>query len=164
MSRRIERSHRLVALGIAAAAVALSSFPISGMSAVADTGHERSGIAGSRADAANYTAEIVAAGAYKAGTEGTVHVTVVSKGEYHINPQYPYKFKANAPSDGLTYPKPTLQRADGKFEETRGTFHVPFVAAKAGKATIGGTLNLSVCSAANCIVDKVPLDLVVEVK
>jgi hypothetical protein len=164
MSRRTERSHRLVALGIAAAAVAISSFPVSGMSAVADTEHEHTGIAGSKADAANYTAEIAAAGAYKAGAEGTVQVTVVPKGGYHINPQYPYKFKANAPGDGLTYPKPMLQRSDGKFEETRGTFNVPFIAAKAGKTTVGGTLNLSVCSAANCVVDKVPLELVVEVK
>jgi hypothetical protein len=164
MFRRIERSHRLVALGIAAAAVAISSFPIAGMSAVADIGRDHRGPTGSKAEGANYTAEMVAVGAYKAGAEGTVQVTVVPKGGYHINPQYPYKFKANAPGEGLSYPKPTLARADGKFEEMRGLFQVPFVASKAGKATVGGTLNLSVCSAANCVVDKVPLDLVVEVK
>ena len=164
MFRRIERSHRLVALGIATAAVAISSFPIAGMSAVADVGHDQRGPTGSKAEGANYTAEMVAVGAYKAGTEGNVQVTVVPKGGYHINPQYPYKFKANAPGEGLTYPKPTLARADGKFEEMRGTFQVPFVAAKAGKATVGGMLNLSVCSAANCVVDKVPLELVVDVK
>jgi hypothetical protein len=155
MFRKIERS---------AAAVAISSFPIAGLSAVPDMGHDHRGPSGSKADAANYTAEIVAAGAYKAGAEGTVQITVVPKGGYHINPQYPYKFKANAPGEGLSYPKPMLQRADGKFEEMRGTFQVPFVAAKAGKTTVGGTLNLSVCSAANCIVDKVPLELVVDVK
>ncbi len=41
---------------------------------------------------------------------------------------------------------------------------MPFVAAKAGKATISGTLLLSVCSDANCIMDKVPLELTVDVK
>jgi hypothetical protein len=151
-------------LGVAAAAIAISSFPTASMSAVPDSGHDRRGPAGSKAEGANYTAEMVAAGAYKAGAQGTVQVMIVPKGEYHINPEYPYKFKANAPSEGLTYPKPSLQRSDGKFEEKRGTFQVPFVAAKAGKATVGGTLNLSVCSAANCIVEKVPLELVVEVK
>ena len=30
--------------------------------------------------------------------------------------------------------------------------------------SVGGTLHLSVCSAANCIVDKVPLEITVEVK
>lgn len=164
MFRTTARSQRLFALGFAVGALAILSFPIAGLGAVADIEHGRGGIAGSKADAANYIAEIVGTGAYKAGTEGTVQVTVVPKGEYHINAQYPYKFKANAPSDGLTYPKPTLQRADGKFEEKRGTFIVPFVAAKAGKVSVGGTFNLSVCSAANCIMDKVPLEVVVDVK
>jgi len=164
MFRRTERSHRLVTLGVRAAAIAILAFPIAGMSASPKAEHDRPRVAGSRAEGANYTAEMAATAAYKAGTEGTVQITIVAKGEYHINPQYPYKFKANAPSTGLTYPKPTLQRSDGKFEEARGTFQVPFVAAKAGKATVGGTLNLSVCSAANCVVDKVPLELSVEVK
>jgi hypothetical protein len=164
MFHKIERSYRLVALGVAAAGLAILSFPIAGESAVSDSGRALRGPTGSRADAANYTAEIVVSGAYKAGAEGNVQVTIVPKNGYHINPDYPYKFKANAPGEGLTYPKPTLQRADGKFEETRGSFHVPFVAAKAGKVTVGGLLNLSVCSAANCVVDKVPLELVVDVK
>jgi hypothetical protein len=164
MFRRTERSRRLVTLGGTAAAVAISSLSIAGIGGIPSSEHDRRAVAGSRAEGANYTAEMVATGGYKAGAEGTVQVTVVAKGDYHINPQYPYKFKANAPGAGLTYPKPLLQRADGKFEETRGTFQVPFVAAKAGKATVGGTLNLSVCSAANCVVDKVPLDVSVDVK
>ncbi len=92
-------------------------------------------------------------------------ITIASKGGYHINPQYPYKFKAAAPAaEGVTYPKPVLQRADGTFEETRGTFVVPFVAAKAGKATIGGVLHLSVCTTGNCVMDKVPLEVTVDIK
>src|SRR5580765_7430350 len=54
--------------------------------------------AGARAETANYVAEIAPGGAYKAGTEGTVKVTIVAKGDYHINPEYPYKFKAAAPA------------------------------------------------------------------
>ncbi len=38
------------------------------------------------------------------------------------------------------------------------------MAAKSGKVTIAGTLSLSVCSDANCIMDKVPLELAVDVK
>ncbi len=66
--------------------------------------------------------------------------------------------------DGVTFPKPLLARADGTFEEKKGSFNVPFVAAKAGKVTVGGTLYLSVCSEANCIIDKVPLEVPVDVK
>jgi hypothetical protein len=161
MFRSNARLNRLVVLAIAPAALTVVSFATAGRGEVAE--HER-GPTGSKADAANYTAEIAGNGAYKVGAEGTVTVTMAAKGEYHINPQYPYKFKTNAPGDGLSYPKPTLLRADGKFEEKRGSFQIPFVAAKAGKVTVGGTLNLSVCSAANCVVDKVPLEVTVDVK
>lgn len=121
--------------------------------------------AGARSETDNYIAEIKATGAYKAGAEGTVEVTLVPKGGYHTNAQYPYKFKLADPApEGLKFPKPILQRADGTFEEKKGSFKVPFVAAKAGKATISGTFSLSVCSDANCIMDKVPLEVAVDVK
>jgi hypothetical protein len=161
MFRRTECLRPFVAAGFASAALSFSTFPLA---ADGSREHAARPPRSSKADAANYTAEITGSGAYKAGAEGTVTVTVTAKGEYHINPQYPYKFKTNSPSDGVAYPKPTLQRSDGKFEETRGSFQIPFVAAKAGKVSVGGVLNLSVCSAANCIVDKVPLDVVVDVK
>jgi hypothetical protein len=121
--------------------------------------------AGAKAESENYIAEIKVTGPYAAGKEGTVEVVLVPKGSYHINAQYPYKFKATDPAPaGVTFPKPLLQRADGTFEEKKGSFKVPFVAAKAGKATVSGTLSLSVCSDANCIMDKVELAVDVDVK
>jgi hypothetical protein len=121
--------------------------------------------AGPKAESDNYIAEMKAGGGYKAGAEGAVEVTLTPKGSYHTNAQYPYKFKvADPPADGVSYPKPVLARADGNFEEKRGSFKVPFVVAKAGKATVGGTLFLSVCSDANCIMDKVALEVPVDVK
>ena len=121
--------------------------------------------AGPRADTDNYLAEIKAVGSYKPGAEGAVNVFLTPKGGYHTNAQYPYKFKLNdPPPDGVTFPKPVLVRADGTFEEKKGSFKVPFVAAKAGTVTIAGTLFLSVCSDANCIMDKVPLEVPVDVK
>lgn len=120
---------------------------------------------GSKSEQETFVAEIKTTGAYKAGAEGAVEVTLVPKGTYHTNDQYPYKFKLADPApDGVTFPKPTLVRADGTFEAKRGYFKVPFVAAKAGKVTISGTFSLSVCSEANCIMDKVALEVPVDVK
>jgi ABC-type glycerol-3-phosphate transport system substrate-binding protein len=120
---------------------------------------------GQKSETESYVAEITASGAYKAGTEGAVEVTLVPKGGYHTNAQYPYKFKvADPPADGVSYPKPLVQRADGAFEEKKGSFKIPFIAQKSGKSTVGGTLSLSVCSDANCIMDKVPLEVTVDVK
>jgi hypothetical protein len=120
---------------------------------------------GPKAETENYVAEIKASGTYKAGTEGTIDVTFSTKGDYHINKQYPYKFKATDPApEGIKYSKPILQRADGTFEEKSGSFKVPFTVSKAGKATVSGVLSLSVCSDANCIMDKVDLEVEVEAK
>jgi len=121
--------------------------------------------AGARTDNDKYTAEIQANGAYKSGAEGAVDVVLTPKGGYHINAQYPYKFKLSDPApEGVTFPKAILARADGSFEEKKGSFRVPFVAAKAGKVTVAGTLYLSVCSDANCIIEKEPLEVAVDVK
>jgi len=102
---------------------------------------------------------------YLAGTPAFAEVHLAPKGAYHINDQYPYRFKATDPApDGVTYPKPVLLRADGAFDSKKGTFRLPFVATRAGRVTVGGTLYLSVCSEANCVLDKVALSETVEVK
>jgi hypothetical protein len=119
---------------------------------------------GARSETDNYSAEIKAGGPYKAGSEGAVEVVLTPKGGYHTNAQYPYKFKLDPAPEGVTFPKPVLARADGAFEEKKGTFKVPFTAAKAGTVTISGTLHLSVCSDANCFIDKVALEVPVDVK
>jgi len=120
---------------------------------------------GPKAETDTYAAELKLAGPCKAGGECTFEVTLDTKASYHINKSYPYKFKAaDPPQEGVSYPKPILKREDGTFEEKHGSFRVPFAVAKAGKAKVGGTFNLSVCSDANCIMDKVTLESDVDVK
>jgi hypothetical protein len=128
--------------------------------------HESTAVAaGAKSETDTYVAEIKPNGSYKAGAEGTVDVVLTVKGAYHTNDQYPYKFKTIEPApDGLSYPKPMLQRADGKFDKTSGSFKVPFTASKPGKYKVGGKFSLSVCSEANCIMDKVDLEVDVDVK
>jgi hypothetical protein len=112
----------------------------------------------------NYLVEITASGPFKVGVAGTAKVTLTTKGVYHINAQYPYRFKAAAPPDGLSYPKPVLQRADGQFEEKRAVFSLPFVASQAGKFNVSGTFHMSVCSSGSCLVEKPLLDVAVTVE
>jgi hypothetical protein len=122
-------------------------------------------LASDKADTDSYVVEMKATGPYKAGAESTLEITLRTKGGYHTNDAYPYKFKVGDPApEGIIFPKPVLLRADGSFEKTKGTFHVPFIAKKAGRSTIAGTLHLSVCSQDNCIMDKVALELPVDVK
>jgi hypothetical protein len=126
---------------------------------------ESAAVGKSKIDNDQYLVEMKSAGSYKANSEGTVEIAITPKGDYHINDKYPVKFKAAEPADGsIKYPKPLLKREDGTFSEKQGAFKVPFVATRAGKAKVSGTLSVSVCSERNCIMDKLELDLDVDVQ
>ena len=121
--------------------------------------------AGPKVDTDTYTIEMKTSGKYKAGQEGLVEVTLVPKNPYHINDKYPIKFKVADPAaEGIKYPKAILKREDGTVDLNKGLFKVPFIAAKAGKAKLSGMLYLSVCSDANCIMDKQELEASVDVE
>ncbi|MEP7125643.1 MAG: hypothetical protein ABJE95_32230 [Byssovorax sp.] len=164
--RSLSGSFSLVALMGLAFALAAGCGKSEAAPARASAGHENAAVTkGPKSETDSYVAEIKAPGTYRAGAEGTVDITFATKGDYHINKQYPYKFKATDPApEGIAYSKPILLRADGTFEEKSGSFKVPFTVSKAGKATVSGTLSLSVCSDANCIMDKVELAVDVDVK
>ena len=115
-------------------------------------------------DNANYSAKIASAGPCKKDQTCSAEVVVVAKGEYHINDKYPYRFKLeDPPPAGLKYPKPVIGKEDGTMDERKITLKVPFVPASAGDKKVAGLLSLSVCSAANCLMDKQQLDLTVKV-
>lgn len=113
----------------------------------------------------NYKVTIEAPGPFKKGTEGKVDVVLTTKGDYHINKQYPYKFTCqDPPADGVQYPKPVVRREDGTFEERKAVLSVPFVANRSGEVKLGGVMSLSVCTDANCMMDKAPLEITVKVE
>jgi hypothetical protein len=120
--------------------------------------------AATKLEADTYLVEIVPIGPYKAGQAGSVKVTLTTKGVFHINGQYPYRFKTASPPEGVSYPKPVLERADGQFAEKTATFQLPFVANHAGTFDVGGVLHMSVCSPNSCIVQKAPLNISVSVQ
>jgi len=116
-------------------------------------------------DNANYSARIASAGPCKKDQTCTAEVVVQAKGDYHINDKYPYRFKLeDPPAAGLKYPKAVISKEDGTMDEHKVTLMVPFVPASAGDKKVAGTLSLSVCSAANCLMDKQQLDLTVKVE
>ncbi|HEX9297426.1 MAG TPA: hypothetical protein VF881_16405 [Polyangiaceae bacterium] len=114
-------------------------------------------------ESANYRAEIRATGPCKKDRTCTADVLVEAKGEYHINDKYPYRFKLEDPAPGVKYPKPVVGKEDGKMEERKVVLSVPFVSESTGEKKVSGTLSLSVCSAANCLMDKQPLEVTVKV-
>ncbi|HRI68359.1 MAG TPA: hypothetical protein PK156_29220 [Polyangium sp.] len=118
-----------------------------------------------KAETESYVAEIKPVGTYTPGKEGVVEIVLTAKAPYHINTAYSHKFVTPDPAPaGVTYPKTLLAKADGKFTESTATFQLPFVVSKAGKYGIGGRLSLSVCSSANCVMEKLDLEVDVEAK
>jgi hypothetical protein len=116
-------------------------------------------------DADGYVAEIHAEPSYKAGDKSSFTVHLAPKTGFHIDSQFPVRWKADDPAPaGVAYDKQVMKREDGTFTETDGSFKVEFTAAKAGKYTLGGTLSLSVCNDKTCVMEKVPLDVGIEVK
>ena len=122
-------------------------------------------VAASKADKDQFTVELKGPSSCKAGSECKAEITLKSKGEFHINDKYPIKFKApDAPPEGVSFTKTVVKKDDGKFAEKEGTLPIGFTIAKAGKAKVGGTFSFSVCSDANCVMDKVDLEVEVEAK
>ena len=113
----------------------------------------------------NYKVTLKLAGPYKKDQQGIINIVLVTKGDYHINKQYPYKFvTADPPADGVAYPKKTVRREDGSYEEKKAVLPVPFVASKTGDVQVGGVFSLSVCTDANCLMDKQRLEVNVKVE
>jgi hypothetical protein len=115
---------------------------------------------GSSYENATYKVRLEAPPSFKIGEQAVARIVLETKGDYHINKQYPYKFVIpQSPANGLSYPKPTVTREDGVFEERKAVISVPFVASQTGEAKISGIFSLSVCTDANCLLDKRNLEL-----
>jgi len=146
-------------------AVLLGAAALSAASARAgEAGAAGAPSASARVEADTYLVEISAGSPFKVGATSSAKVSLTAKAGFHINDQYPYRFRTSPPVEGVSYPKPVLERADGQFEEKTAVFTLPFVASHAGQFAVGGVLSLSVCSPTSCIVQKAPLNVNVTVQ
>lgn len=107
-----------------------------------------------------FTAKIVGGEAH-AGAEDAVEVSVVPAAGYHINEEYPYKFKLDAPPSGVTYPKDVV--TDVVRSAQLATMKVPFSASTPGTVRVSGTCAISVCNPDQCVIEKVALATEVKV-
>ena len=89
-------------------------------------------------------------------------VKLVATGEFHINDEYPYRFRADDVS-GVEFlgtdtgGRNSFSKAAGdwqKAEEKSGAMTVKFTPTERGTKTIAGTFKLSVCSVQNCLLEQ----------
>ncbi|WP_437508136.1 protein-disulfide reductase DsbD domain-containing protein [Sorangium sp. So ce1099] len=96
----------------------------------------------------------VNAPASKVNQKATAKVSVQTKGDWHVNKDYPHKLTLVAPA-GVKIEKTTLTAKEAaKFDEKQLAFDVTYTAAKAGKAQIKGTLKFGICQGENVCVPK----------
>lgn len=117
---------------------------------------------GHTACADNFFVDAIAPADCGAGRECAVTVKLVATGEFHVNDQYPYRFKADD-APGVQFAgtdaagKNVFSKAAGdwrKVDEKGGAMTVRFTPSDKGDKTIAGTLKLSVCSAQNCLLEQ----------
>ena len=85
-----------------------------------------------------------------AKTRAAAVVTVVPKGAFHVNLEYPIKLTINAP-DGVTLEKQKQTKDDAKrFVKEGLDFEVGFVADGAGKKSFTGEVRFAVCTDTDC--------------
>ena len=103
-------------------------------------------------------------GSCVANAECKIDLRLEAQGDFHVNKEYPYKFKATSGA-GVTYlgkdpaGAETFSKAAGDFtldasNEKVGTMTVKFKAASKGSVSVTGTFKLSVCSAQNCMLEQ----------
>jgi hypothetical protein len=89
-------------------------------------------------------------------------VKLVATGAFHVNDEYPYRFKASE-APGIAFAgtdaagKNVFSKPAGdwrKTDEKGGAMTVKFTAQDKGQKTISGTFKLSVCSAATCLLEQ----------
>ncbi len=116
-------------------------------------------------DGQHYALDAKAPGSVSVGGAGDLEIVLLAKDGYHINDQFPYKLRtAVEPAGAVTFEKPELTRTQGTYTKTEARFKARFAGAKAGDAKIGGVLAISVCTAKECVTDKVQLEVPVTVR
>jgi hypothetical protein len=119
--------------------------------------------ASSRVTESQFEVAIAPSGAYQAGKEGTVEIVLQAKAPFHVNDQYPIKFKVKE-GPGVKYAAAVVGKDKAKVEQMKATMPVLFVPEAAGKHSVGGQLSFSVCTEENCLMEKRDLSVVVDVK
>ena len=121
----------------------------------------------------NFTVNANAA-ACTANADCKIDLKLEAKGDFHVNKEYPYKFKATA-ANGVTFlgkdaaGADTFSKTAGDFildssNEKVGTMTIKFKPANKGAVTIAGVFKLSVCSAQNCQLETANVSVPVTVR
>jgi len=133
--------------------------PAAGAAAAANCGHAACGD--------SYFIDVVAEDGCASAARCNVGLKLTATGAFHVNDQYPYKFKAEAtpaveflgtdPAGKNVFSKPAGDWAQTGAKSGLMTVHLTPTAP--GRSTISGVFKLSVCSEQNCLIEQPQLQV-----
>lgn len=134
-----------------------------GSAAIGNLGANRAAACPNHAACANdFFIDAVAPSDCAVGAVCTVVLKLVATGGFHINDEYPYRFKAED-TPGVQFAgtdvagKNVFSKNAGDWRkggEKEGAMTVRFTPMGAGAKTVAGAFKLSVCSAQNCLLEQ----------
>jgi hypothetical protein len=168
-----DRALAVVLLGLALAACGRESDgALRGTKPALASASAPTGECGHAVCADNFFIDTSSAAPCARGATCAVGLRLVATGAFHINDEYPYRFKADDAKDVQFFGtdsggKSVFSKAAGDWQKAdakSGAMTVKFAPASSGQKTIAGTLKLSVCSEANCLLEQRQVSAPVEVK
>ena len=147
----------------AAAAPVAPEAPLPADSAAAAAAPAPASDAKSKYDEAGFDLALTPKGNYASGQAAEAEIVLAAKAPFHVNQNYPYKFKlVQAP--GLKFASLLIAKDAVKLEPARATVPVLFTPETAGKHTLSGQLSFSVCTDDKCMIEKRELALEIDAK
>jgi len=119
--------------------------------------------AASKYNEAGFDLAFTPKGNYASGKAGEAEIVLAAKAPFHVNQNYPYKFKLKE-APGLKFANLVIAKDAVKLEAARATVPVAFTPETAGKHTLAGQLSFSVCTDEKCLIEKRELALEIDAK
>jgi hypothetical protein len=95
------------------------------------------------------------------GQSGELVISLTAKSPFHVNQEYPHRFKVSA-TRGLTTPTSTIQRDPIKVTPARLELVVPVTLGANGPFGLDGEMSFSLCTAEKCLMEKRPLTVALD--
>jgi hypothetical protein len=126
-------------------------------------------VAGPQASAEGWRVSMVGPAPVTPGASATARVVVTALPPYHVNRDYPMSFRRDASSTAslggdrvaLGDGADRTPCADHPEETCTVSSPLPFTAPQSGEARLAGTVAFSVCNPDRCLIEKVPLSVLV---
>jgi len=101
---------------------------------------------------------------YSAGKPGEVQIALESRGQWHVNEEYPIRVDLKA-APGVSIPKAELVKDDAKeFGQEKVRFVAAVEPASAGEHEVTCDVSFALCTEENCILEKRTLAMQLEVE